>query len=38
MLNKIILADDEDRWRILVHDYLEQEGYSVLEAAAILPA
>ena len=38
MLNKIILADDEDRWRILVHDYLEQEGYSVLEAADGLEA
>lgn len=33
MLNKIILADDEDRWRMLVHDYLEQEGCTVLEAA-----
>ncbi|MBR6377885.1 MAG: response regulator transcription factor [Oscillospiraceae bacterium] len=33
MLNKIILADDEERWRMLVHDYLEQEGYTVLEAA-----
>lgn len=33
MLNKIILADDEERWRMLVHDYLEQEGYIVLEAA-----
>ncbi len=33
MLNKIILADDETRWRLLVRDYLEQEGYSVLEAS-----
>ena len=32
MLNKIILADDEERWRSLVHDYLEQEGFTVLEA------
>ncbi len=33
MLSKIILADDEERWRMLVHDYLEQDGFSVLEAA-----
>lgn len=33
MLNKIILADDEVRWRMLVRDFLEQEGYTVLEAA-----
>ncbi len=33
MLNKIILADDEERWRMLVHDYLEQEGFAVMEAA-----
>lgn len=33
MLNKIILADDEVRWRMLVRDFLEQEGYCVLEAA-----
>ena len=33
MLNKIILANDEERWRMLVHDYLEQEGFAVMEAA-----
>ena len=34
MLNqKIILADDEERWRLIVHDFLDNEGYSVLEAA-----
>ena len=33
MLTKIILADDEERWRLIVHDFLEQEGYTVLEAA-----
>lgn len=33
MLIKIILADDEERWRLIVHDFLEQEGYTVLEAA-----
>lgn len=33
MLNKIILADDETRWRMLVRDFLEQEGYAVLEAS-----
>ena len=33
MLTKIILADDEERWRLIVHDFLEQEGYAVLEAA-----
>ena len=32
MLIKILLADDEERWRIIVHDFLEQEGYTVLEA------
>ncbi len=30
---KIILADDEERWRLIVHDFLDNEGYSVLEAA-----
>lgn len=34
MINqKIILADDEERWRLIVHDFLDNEGYSVLEAA-----
>lgn len=33
MLTKIILADDEERWRLIVHDFLEQEGYQVYEAA-----
>ena len=33
MITKIILADDEVRWRMLVRDFLEQEGYTVLEAA-----
>ncbi|MBO4420006.1 MAG: response regulator transcription factor [Oscillospiraceae bacterium] len=32
-MKKIILADDEQRWRMLVHDYLEQEECDVLEAA-----
>ena len=32
MLKKVILADDEARWRLLVHDYLEQDGCTVLEA------
>lgn len=31
--HKIILADDEERWRLIVHDFLDNEGYSVLEAA-----
>ena len=29
MMKKIILADDEQRWRMLVHDYLEQEECDV---------
>lgn len=33
MLTKIILADDEERWRMIVHDFLDREGYTVLEAA-----
>ena len=34
MINqKISLADDEERWRLIVHDFLDNEGYSVLEAA-----
>lgn len=32
MLTKIILADDEENWRLIVRDFLEQEGYTVLEA------
>ena len=31
--HKIILADDEERWRLIVHDFLDNEGYTVLEAA-----
>ena len=31
MLTKIILADDEERWRLIVRDFLEQEGCTVLE-------
>ena len=30
---KILIADDEDRWRRLVGDYLRNEGYQVLEAS-----
>ena len=33
MTTKIILADDEEYWRLIVRDFLEQEGYTVLEAA-----
>ena len=33
MLKKIIIADDEAHWRQLVRDYLEQEGFTVMEAA-----
>ncbi len=29
---KIILADDDDRWRMIVRDYLENDGFQVLEA------
>lgn len=32
MSTKIILADDEERWRLIVHDFLVNEGYQVLEA------
>ncbi len=32
MITKIILADDEERWRLIVHDFLVNEGYQVLEA------
>lgn len=35
---KIILADDEERWRMIVHDFLAQEGFAVLEAANGLDA
>ena len=28
MITKIILADDEERWRLIVRDFLEQEGYT----------
>ena len=30
---KVILADDEERWRMIVRDFLCNEGYEVLEAA-----
>jgi DNA-binding response OmpR family regulator len=30
---KILIADDEERWRRLVGDFLRNEGYKVLEAA-----
>ena len=30
---KIILADDEESWRLIVHDFLRNEGYEVLEAS-----
>ncbi len=30
---KILIADDEERWRRLVGDYLRNEGYAVIEAA-----
>jgi DNA-binding response OmpR family regulator len=33
MITKIILADDEERWRMIVRDFLENEGYLVYEAA-----
>ena len=33
MITKVILADDEEYWRLIVRDFLEQEGYTVLEAA-----
>lgn len=32
MAVKIILADDEERWRLIVHDFLQNEGFEVLEA------
>lgn len=30
---KILIADDEARWRLLVRDFLENEGFAVVEAA-----
>ena len=30
---KILIADDEERWRRLVGDYLRNEGYQIIEAA-----
>lgn len=30
---KILIADDEDRWRRLVGDFLRNEGYQIIEAA-----
>lgn len=32
-MKKILIADDEERIRILVTDFLEREGYTILEAA-----
>jgi DNA-binding response OmpR family regulator len=32
MAEKIILADDEERWRLIVNDFLRNEGFEVLEA------
>lgn len=32
MINKVLLADDEDRMRKLLSDFLKREGYSILEA------
>ena len=32
MERKIILTDDDERWRMIVRDYLESDGYLVLEA------
>ena len=29
----ILIADDEERWRRIVGDFLRTEGYRVLEAA-----
>jgi len=33
MMKKVLLADDEDRMRKLLSDFLKREGYSILEAA-----
>lgn len=33
MRTKILIADDEERWRMLVRDFLENEGYEVLQAS-----
>ena len=30
---KILIADDEERWRRLVGDFLRNEGYKVVEAS-----
>ena len=38
MLTKIILADDEERWRLIVRDFLEQDDCTVLEAGDGLEA
>ncbi|MBQ2153945.1 MAG: response regulator transcription factor [Oscillospiraceae bacterium] len=32
MTTKIILADDEERWRMVVRDFLRGQGFEVLEA------
>lgn len=32
MSYRILLADDEERWRMITRDFLENEGYEVLEA------
>ena len=34
MERKIILTDDDERWRAIVRDYLESDGYLVLEAGS----
>ena len=33
MAIRILLTDDEERWRMITRDFLEHEGYEVLEAA-----
>ena len=33
MAIRILLADDEERWRLITKDFLEHEGFEVLEAA-----
>ncbi|MBQ1372106.1 MAG: response regulator transcription factor [Oscillospiraceae bacterium] len=32
-MTQILIADDEDRWRKITRNALEQEGYAILEAA-----
>ena len=38
MTIKILIADDEDRWRKIAGDFLRNEGYTVLEASNGLEA